>query len=143
MNFVTIPGFEAMTRQQLFDLSLAHIRSTGVKSTRKKQSGAVFKNVCCYGGTGCAAAVFLQPEYRDAFDQMAGGEGYAWTALARAGHVSPHEVEFVSYLQAAHDRAGTHGEGQFMADYENRMRRLAENYDLTYTPPTQPGESAV
>ena len=47
-----IPGFESLTKQQLFDISSAHILKTRTRCVTS--SGG-----CTYRGVGCAAAPFL------------------------------------------------------------------------------------
>lgn len=130
MNYATIPGFEALTLQQMFDISLAHIRSTRTKSIKPGST-----SVCVYSGSGCAASVFLRPERRDEFDAMYAGHSVSWLTLAGTGHVPEHESYFVRELQNCHDRTpNKDGQEAFMAEYERSMSYLAERRGLTYTP---------
>ena len=51
-----ISNFDQLTKQDMFDMALAHVRKNGKQSMRD--------GVCCYTGTGigCAASVFIDPE---------------------------------------------------------------------------------
>ena len=121
MTIKLIPGFDNLTRQQMFDISLAHIRST----RKKSKEGAN----CVYTGSGCAAAPFIEPENRAAMDDW--DASAAWLGLIRGHGVSSHEADFVTELQKCHDRAT---DDDFMYSYERRMERLARNCGLTYIP---------
>ena len=155
MNYATISGFEAMTKQQLFDLSLAHIRKTRVQSLAP--TGARDNDeVCSYAaGAGCAARPFLTAEYvatlnpGDHFDQK------CWSELSMIGVVPAAHAELIDALQRAHDSwrrtiqrtDGEPGEPNpvsFMDHFHARMQTVADSYGLKYTPETiQPGESAM
>lgn len=116
-----IDGFEKLTKQQLFDMSAHHIQSTGVKSVEKPDS-----NICIYGGTGCAAAPFIKPEYRE------GIKGFWPPVMYQGRHhefaMPEHEAAFVQALQGCHD--GAHKSG-FMENWKQKMRNLAYKHGLS------------
>lgn len=125
-GFLTIEGFESLTKQQLFDISLSHIRTTREQS----MNGTV---TCTYQGKGCAAAPFIRPDQRAAADRGCGVRTSSpWEVLAMDdGLVPQHEWKFVQQLQSCHDLAGQYN---FMLSYERRMEALAREFSLTYTP---------
>lgn len=120
-QFWTIPGFDNMSKQELFDMSVAHIASTRQKSMNGTE--------CCYGGSGCAAACFLQPEKRDAADRERNwGKSSSWNSLAELQRVPAHERELVCALQRAHDNSDNLA---FMPEWKSRMLVVAKNYGLS------------
>lgn len=133
MSYLTIPGFEKLSKQEMFDMSLAHIRKTGVKS--------VGERFCTYSGTGCAAAPFLRDEGKEQCDKIG-----SWDTLsrpqtqgtisspARSQLVPDHEVWFIKAMQICHD--GTHETRDFLPQFENSMKELAKREGLIYTPAT-------
>lgn len=124
-GFLTIEGFESLTKQQLFDISLTHIRTTRERSMKDDIN-------CTYQGTGCAAAPFIRPDQRAAADVGRDDRASsAWEVLVEELLVPEHEREFVQRLQSCHDNASTR---HFMPSYEGHMEKLAKEYSLTYTP---------
>ncbi len=114
----TVPGFEQLSKQQLFDISAKHILSTGVKSVQPGGS------TCVFAGTGCAAAPFLKPEVRDELDK----KGMAWDELVLAGYLPEHERELIFRLQCCHDQAP---KGDSFLDYwREKMRGVADDFGL-------------
>lgn len=125
-EFFTIEGFEKLSRQELFDMSLAHVRKTGQKSKFPDGSG------CAYTGVGCAAACFLREECKGQAD-VAGGHnnGTPWGQLLQHGKVPRHEKNLVADLQWCHDQSRN---DSFMFDYEQSMSTLAFREGLVYSP---------
>lgn len=124
-TYITIDGFEQLTKQQLFDISLNHIRTTRERSMG--DGGAD----CTYQGKGCAAAPFIKPEHREFADTGGIGLNAApWSTLASKMLVPGHESVLVQSLQHCHDLAGN----DFMKDYEQRMSNLAGWEGLKYEP---------
>lgn len=123
MSYITIKGFESLSRQQLFDMALSHIRKTGKKSVTGDSDR------CIYSGSGCAASVFIKPELRSMADDQ---EMVSWPALAESGLVPSDNEIFVSELQLCHDGARSEPH-LFMKDFEDKMRTLADIYDLHYS----------
>lgn len=76
---------------------------------------------CVYSGSGCAAAPFIKPEFRELADSYG-----AWPNVKRR---SSHEAEFVRQLQMAHDGA-KHGEG-FLHSWKLTMRGIASRNNLS------------
>lgn len=87
---LTIPEFEQLSEQQIFDMSVDHITKTGRPSM--SDSGN-----CTYRGIGCAAAPFLTPEGR----QEAGAT--PWEILMTTGRVPRDHSTLVQQLQKCHD----------------------------------------
>jgi hypothetical protein len=110
-----IDGFEQLSAQQMFDMTVEHIQKTRRRS-HKAHYG------CSYSGSGCAASVFLKPEFHEAADPLG-----AWSGLARDGKVPEHELDFVKELQKAHDFSS---DDEFMEQWNYRMRDIAEGYGL-------------
>ena len=126
-----ISNFDQLTKQDMFDMALAHVRKNGKQSMRD--------GVCCYTGIGCAASVFIDPESLAKLSQR--NNGRSWNALVKNNGLSMHEQAFVSSLQGCHDRyipvrdlSDAENDELFMRQYEQHMRKLAEEHDLTYTP---------
>ena len=126
-----ISNFDQLTKQDMFDMALAHVRKNGKQS---KHNGG-----CCYTGIGCAASVFIDPE--SLAKMPPDNDGRSWERLVMVNELSEHEHVFVSRLQTCHDDYGASyklsdadNDAAFMQQYETRMRKLAEEHDLTYTP---------
>lgn len=123
-KYITIDGFEQLSKQQMFDMAVSHIKSTGVKSC--KLSGN-----CIYSGTGCNASIFIKPDFHNNADEGVYG-GSSWVTLAKNGVVPLHEYRFVSDLQSAHDRC-ERPEKVFKREYVGYMAELAANHRLDPT----------
>lgn len=122
--YLTIPGFESLTAQQVFDLSVAHIASTRTKSLDPTDSD----RRCIYSGSGCAAAPFLREECRkEADDATRGG----WRILMSKGLVPGNNDELITLLQNAHDR--TQDDQPFMPQWKAHMIQVAGYYELSTT----------
>lgn len=126
-----ISNFDQLTKQDMFDMALAHVRKNGKQSVRD--------GVCCYTGIGCAASVFIDPESLAKLSQK--NNGRSWKKLVMVNELSEHEHVFVSSLQGCHDRcyipvhdlSDADNDKLFMRQYELHMRALADKHDLTYT----------
>ena len=127
MSYFTIPGFEKKSKQELFNMSLAHVRSTGQRSLNP--SGG-----CCYSGIGCAASPFLLPEKRAEADAIADTSSSDWDGLRDQNVVPYKNYKFVSQLQDCHDRAYP-TEGEFLPQYEAKMKGVARQHGLIYKAP--------
>jgi hypothetical protein len=120
-KLITIEGFEQLSKQQLFDMSLAHIRSTRKKSMQGSK--------CVYSGHGCAAAPFIRPEFRAYADRR---QGTTWEQLREGCLVPSHQYEFVRSLQLCHDNSPR--DDNFMNEFNRGMERIASLNGLIYTP---------
>ena len=110
-----IPGFTELSKQQLFDMSAAHVIKNG-KSSRNDGG------FCVYSGIGCAAAPFLTEDARENLTA-------AWNSLCFSKQVPDHEADFILHLQYCHDRARPTWGPEFIASYKKSMRELAtSNY---------------
>ena len=116
MKYITIPGFEKLSKQELFDMSAAHICST-----RQKSYGSVVG--CSYAGSGCAAAPFIRPEHRQRADKYG-----TWARQVDLLLAPDHETSFVLALQCCHDFATERG---FFDDWKRNMCSLAERHGLS------------
>lgn len=133
MNYITIDGFEELTAQQVFDMSLAHVRKTRQPSLHKETGH------CAYSGIGCAASVFLKEKHRKEADELGDASWYALTNFAKV--VPETHTNLVQELQHCHDQS-TKGISHekwsttagFMKGFENRMKNVAEDFGLQYTP---------
>lgn len=138
-GYATIDGFEKLSRQELFDMSLAHVRKNGKPSLAPLYEGS-HSSVCVYSGIGCAAAPFLKPERREACDglgswdalvepEVCGQTTYSETSLAVA---PPHEQALIRQIQQCHDN--TPRGSTFLPSFNQRMRELAQREGLVYSP---------
>lgn len=121
MSHITIEGFEALTQQQLFDMSAKHIIEQG-------KPGQSSSGTCSYKA-GCAASIFIKHDERSYADDSG-----SWEDLEIHGDVPETHSDFVERLQICHDRAAIEtfkdgGEG-FIADWSARMQILAKQYNL-------------
>lgn len=118
----TIHGFEKLTQQEIFDKAAHHILSTGKKSVEEC-------GTCTYSGSGCAAAPFIKPEYRD---HVVGVWPPVWNSMEmhrRKGFNRPmHEGDLIRAIQVCHDRS-TNDKG-FVSEFKERMRVVAIRYNL-------------
>lgn len=126
-ELITIDGLDAMSKQELFDMSARHILKTRTKSTGTFPNSG--NGGCIYSGSGCGASVFLKPE----FHQSADGVG-SWMALEHMSSdyflkISHHECRFISELQSCHDRA-SNDTSLFMEEWERSMINMAHRYNL-------------
>lgn len=121
-KFITIPGFESLTKQQMFDMAANHIGTTKQASRRVTAGGQ--NGGCVYSGTGCNAAPFILPEYRLLADEKYG----SWRAVVHSGAAPDHECGFVHDLQQAHD--GPLPRKEFRPQYLQNMRTLGESHKL-------------
>lgn len=124
-----IEGFEQLTLQQIFDMSLNHLRTTRVKSV------APLTSSCLYGGTGCAAAPFLKPEKRKELDDTG---SWSWISLVEEGIVPGHMRGQIRSIQAIHDNCSDFRSGNFMEQIERGFMEFAGNNHLVYTPEPTP-----
>ena len=116
------------TMQEIFDISLNHIRQQGGPSIKNE--------VCRYlssDGLKCAAAPFitLYKKYL---------EGLSWAALAEKypDSIDPEVAGFESFigdLQGIHDASARQNRRGFMEEYELRMKIFASKKGLEYKAP--------
>ena len=120
-KFITIDDFENLTKQQMFDMAAKHILTTKKKSV--SEHGA-----CLYSGSGCAASVFIKPEFRKTADDLDSLDGTGWSHLVCENLVPDHLPKFVVDLQVAHDCSDSGP--NFLTDYVQRMCVVAARYKL-------------
>ena len=117
-RYITIDGFESLTKQQMFDMSAKHVLANGRRSTND--------GGCIYSGIGCAAAPFIKLEYREDADRAEAGSG--WSFLHDADLVPGHNSGLVAAMQECHDSAHS---ACFVGDFKKRMLEVAEWYNLS------------
>lgn len=115
-KYLTIPGFSKLSRQKIFDMAVAHIASTRVKSYNENAE------LCSYAGSGCNAAPFIREDGREFADKQG-----AWLALVEMKLVPDHNAGFLGDLQDAHD--GCRG-ANFMEEWKRNMLSVAQKYKL-------------
>lgn len=124
-KYITIPGFESLSQQEIFDIALNHMR----KTRKPGMSGGT----CSYKG-GCAASPFIAPEH---IEEASGSWNYLWTHK----EVPAHFGCFIAHIQGIHDRAANYwdesndfqrGWVDFMNEFELGMERLAQDHGLVY-----------
>lgn len=123
-GFLTIDGFEAMTPQQVLDMSVKHLCET---KQRSELNGR-----CSYQGSGCAAAPFLRPECRQRADTAHEGRSMGWVGMVRALLVPDVHAELVSDLQYAHDGAYD-PYGDFLPQFLRAAHHVATERNLDTT----------
>ena len=115
-----IPGFEKLSKQELFDMAAAHILKNGEPSI---EAGA-----CVYTGIGCAASPFLTERGKH---ELQG----SWTQLRLNGTVPTHEYHFVQCMQQCHDEWGGFQHNlrgpDFIHKFKESMRELAKANNLS------------
>lgn len=123
-EYLTIPNFESLSEQEMFDMAARHLLTTRIPSiTWGGDDG-----VCTYSNSGCAASVFLRPECRS----IADGSG-TWESLVSRGEAPPHRDTFVRLLQLAHDETACKTVDcldLWLPIWKERMRRIAEQHQL-------------
>ena len=123
-KYITIDGFESLTKQQMFDISAKHILSTGKCSLNSA-------GTCSYAGSGCAAAPFIKPEYRKEADTYNTNDaGTSWGDLVKGGYAPEHEQKFVTELQLSHDSHASAYAPQFLDNYRYDMKYLGKEHGL-------------
>lgn len=125
-NYLTIEGFEKLTKQQLFDMSVAHIGQTRQKSVQISDGGS---KGCVYSGSGCAAAPFLKPENREIADNVPGLLYTGWGMLVGVSMVPEDNSSLICSLQSCHDLAPSGQE--FLEVWKTSMARVAVRYKLS------------
>lgn len=119
----TVPGFEQMTPQELFNISARHVLSNGAPSVTSKGR-------CKYGGIGCAAAPFLMPHRRKTLDRY----DKSWPGLLEKGEVPSKHSVLVSRMQSCHDGPAeaslVNGTAEFLHAFKEGMRHLARDNHL-------------
>lgn len=118
-----------MTQQEIFDTVLFNLREQG----RASMNGTD----CMYrGGNGAKCAVgWLIPDehYSEELEDINVMGEWVQLTLQHAGiEITPSTLSLLSDMQRAHDKVLAHDGVQ---NWEARMRGIALDYDLHYTPP--------
>ena len=119
--YATIPGFEEMSAQDIFNLSASHL----LKQRKRCESD---EETCLYrkDGMACAAGVFLTDEGAKKADSYAdkGGGGLAWDAVVAAGLAPDHHTRLILDLQGVHDGSDD------PELWRDQLHKLAAEYQL-------------
>jgi len=111
----TIPGFKNLSKQELLNMSVAHVLKNGEPSMRNGN--------CSYAGIGCAAAPFLKPSGRETLTG-------SWLFLVNEGRVSSHEAAFVHHLQICHDANSGYAGPAFINLFKRDVLDLCNRFSL-------------
>lgn len=132
--------------QRWFDFALNGMRSQGKSCGRPTRED---RFVCMYsddsGKNHCAVGWIMVEEKWP--EELLTYQGAVITMIAEErelipGHARPH-IDFLTQLQTCHDTPAEHqfyegsGDSKFLARFEQKMKRLADNWSLDYAPPTQ------
>lgn len=115
MDYATIPGFEKLTKQQLFDMAWKHVVKNGEPAVRD--------GTCAYDGIGCAAAPFLKEHER----RYRG----TWGQLVNSNVVPKHHAALIGRMQGCHDDNCLIQGPLFVEAFKADMRMVAEKHGLT------------
>lgn len=120
MSYMTIDGFENLTPQQCFDMTVDHLFKTKRKSIRQDSNS----QACLYTGSGCAAAPFLAKETIEDVDNS------TWDLLVRDGIV-PSTHEYLIYsLQQCHDLTTATEGREFLMELTDSLMNTADRFHL-------------
>lgn len=97
MNYLTIPGFQDMSAQEVFDMSARHL----LKQMQRSESSST----CLYrsGNLACAAGVFLTDAGAEAADSLSGPQGSPWDMVVQNELAPVTNVQLICELQSVHD----------------------------------------
>jgi len=143
----------SLTKQDVFDIALTHIRQQGKPSVALNEDGTMRElyedcPICLYRGDGglqCAAAPLIT-KYDPQMDNHEYSSDISFSSIY-ADFGPDHFIEGLTHplanfasreLQVAHDRSAKDqlsGRADFLEAYEERMRRIAEAHDLEYSEP--------
>lgn len=121
--YYTIKGFEDLSAQRVFDMSVNHLRKQKARSM--SPGGPNEYPVCAYRGEQgmmCAAGIFLND--RDA--KLC--EGKSWDWLADNKMVPTNHHNLIVALQCCHDYL-------IVPEWETRLKKIARDFNLIYNPP--------
>lgn len=118
-NYMTIPGFEDMTAQQVFDMSAAHLLRQMVRS--EKPGACLYRS----GELACAAGVFLTDAGAEIADSMGGSDGSPWDRVVAAKIAPSTNESLIGSLQAIHDFREPD-------EWRRALRLLAKEYNLNH-----------
>ncbi|MCJ8336304.1 MAG: hypothetical protein MJH10_19065 [Epibacterium sp.] len=118
-----------MTNQEAFDKMMEHLRSLKARSLSPL-------GVCAYNGSKCAVGALMTDEEQEKFGYSEEEVYFLLRQMQAVGHKSTlHtlEIDFLTKMQWLHDNKDSwSGEG---FDAEDKAKRVAEQFNLTYTNP--------
>ena len=127
-KYATIPGFEQLTAQQVFDMSASHLLKQMEQSLLPGWLENSPNGRCLYRGDHglkCAAGVFLTDggaKKCDEYDDDE-GSGSGWVALTIAGLVPNTNVDLILRLQLIHDN-------YWPSEWRGKLIALAADFGL-------------
>ena len=126
-KYATIPGFEQLTAQQVFDMSASHLLKQMEQSRDPRIRQNAPNGLCLYrndAGLKCAAGVFLTEERAkecDLYDNC--GTGSGWKVLVEVGLVPKPNCDLIDRLQKLHDN-------NWPSDWREKLITLAAECGL-------------
>ena len=126
-KYATIPGFEQLTAQQVFDMSASHLLKQMEQSLLPGWSENSPNGRCFYRGENglkCAAGVFLTEEGArecDLYDNCGSGSG--WRELVHARLVPDTNESLIQRLQLIHDH-------YWPSEWREKLIALAADFGL-------------
>lgn len=121
------------TDQEIFDFTLDHLRTQGVRSTAPDSSDCLYRGPY---GLMCAFGPFIHDsEYKLYFEgkssvHLIGGP------ISRLSHLRNATTDLLRSLQCIHDTQMPLRKGDSMDEFEAHMTSLANMCGLTYAAPT-------
>jgi hypothetical protein len=121
---ITIPGFESLSPQRIFDMAAEHVLKNGKPAMNDNASS------CTYRGIGCAASVFLK-------DPQSAPVA-SWGTLCDEGLAPQHQEHLICEIQLAHDKSAQSYDDHarrtmnpnFVSDFIAKMELVAKNFNL-------------
>lgn len=127
---ITLKTLPQATAQMVFDQVVNHLRAQGKRSDNSI-GGCLYRN---RHGLKCAAGCLIgDDEYLPEMDSM-GAKDTSWPVLVSSGMVPENHSVLISQLQNAHDQMD-------ILPLEPRLKNIALDFELTYTPPINPQEN--
>lgn len=126
-KYITIPGFEQLTAQQVFDMGALHLLKQNERSVTPTGR-------CVYRGPSglmCGAGVFLEDEGARLADKgrvfglsSVSFVNTSWSGLVMGEHIPPCNSNIITQLQVLHDNA-------FPDTWSEKLRNIAKEFSLS------------
>ena len=119
---ITLKTLPQATAQEVFDQITQHLLKQG-KAARSATGSCRYRTEVQGEVLKCAAGCLIaDDEYDSKF------EGDTWRVLVRLHVITGYHEELITSLQKMHDTC-------LVNEWPERLRQLAEDYDLQYNPP--------
>lgn len=120
-EYITIDGFDTLSKQEIFDTCVDHMAAVKRPSLSRK--------TCAYTGPGCNVAPFIKRENRREADILG-----VWESMVELDKVPTHECDMMVRLQTIHDDSAvlynTLNPHPFLEAWREDMLVLASEYGL-------------